>query len=104
MSEVDACAFSSWPPERLTIWEGIVVDWENAAGDFGFGLMTGQPTIRANRLVEVDRIFVDEQDTPVELGTPYIVNGVLECPGEYRGLTATKIPDIETGPDVSTEG
>lgn len=105
VSEVEGCRFSNWPPEQLTIWEGIVVDWENAAGDFGPGSQSGSPTVRANRLVEIDRIFVDEQDTPVPLGTPYIVNGVQECPGEFRGLTVTKLPgiNVETEPGVSTD-
>jgi hypothetical protein len=103
VSEVDGCGFSNWPPDRLTIWEGIIVDWENAAGDLGFSFPVSgsQPTVRANRLVERDKIFLDEQETPVPLGTPFIVNGVEECPGEYRGLTATQIPgiDIKTGSD-----
>lgn len=104
VSEVDACGFSNWPPDRLTIWEGIIVDWENAAADFSFSVSRGLPTVRANRLVEREKIFVDEQETPVELGTAYIVSGVEECPGEYQGLTATQLPgvDIKTGPGVST--
>jgi len=106
VSEVDACGFSNWPTEDLTIWEGIVVDWENAVGDLGFGTTGGTPTVRANRLVEIETIFVDEQATPVGLGTAYIVNGVVDCPGEYRGLTAERLPgvQIQTGPGVSTEG
>lgn len=106
VSEVDACGFSNWPTEALTVWEGIVVDWENAVGDLGFGTSRGTPTVRANRLVEIETIYVDEQATPVELGTAYIVNGVVDCPGEFRGLTAEQLPGVQirTGPGVSTEG
>jgi hypothetical protein len=106
VSEVDGCAFSDWPPEELGVWEGIIVDWKNEAGDFGFGFYGGTPTIRADELVELDTIVVDEQDTPVPLGTPFIVNRTLECPGEWVGMNATQLPgiDIKTGEGVSTDG
>lgn len=114
VSEVDACAFSNWPPDRLTIWEGILIEWEpvaDAVSNFGDIVETGgffgvNPNVRAQQLVEREKIFVDEQQTPVELGTPYIVSGIEDCPGEYLGLTATQIPgiDIRTGPGVSTDG
>lgn len=102
VSEVSACNFTNWPPDELTIWEGIVVDWENAAGDFGFSIARGRPTVRANRLVKREKIYVDEQESPVELGTSYIVSGVERCPGEYRGLRVTQIPriNIKTGENV----
>ncbi|MFC4449633.1 hypothetical protein [Halorussus aquaticus] len=114
VSEVDTCGFSNWPPERLTVWEGILVEWEPLAdavvnfadvGELG-GFFGANPEVRAEQLVERERIFVDEQDTPVDLGTPYIVNGIQECPGEFLGLTATQLPgiDIRTGPGVSTDG
>ncbi len=105
-SEVDGCALSNWPPDRLTVWEGILVDWTNAAGDLGASSVRGLPAVRANRLVERNTIFVDEQRTPVELGTAYIVDGVASCPGEYRGLTATQLPGVQirTGQGVSTSG
>jgi hypothetical protein len=106
VTEVAGCGFANWPPDRLTVWEGIVVDWANAAGDFGFGAVRGEPTVRANRLVERETIFVDEQGTPVELGTAFVVSGVSECPGAYQGLTATQLPGVQirTGPGVSTSG
>lgn len=106
VSEVDGCAFSDWPPEEVGVWEGIIVDWQNEAGDFQFGFFGGNPTVTADRLVELDTIYVDEQDTPVPLGTPFIVNRILECPNEWVGLNATQLPgiDIQTPPGVSTDG
>jgi hypothetical protein len=103
VSEVDGCEFSNWPPERLTVWEGIIVEWEGALQGF---FRTTTPEVRAEQLVERKQIYVDEQDTPPELGTPYIVNRLESCPGETAGVTATQIPgiDIKTGPDVSTGG
>lgn len=112
VSEVETCGFSNWPPERLTIWEGILVEWEPLADavvnfedvvELG-GFFGANPNVRAEQLVERQKIFVDEQETPVGLGTPYIVNGVQECPGDYLGLTATRIRgiDIRTGSGVST--
>ncbi|WP_137284796.1 hypothetical protein [Halorussus salinisoli] len=102
VSDVDGCAFSNWPPEKMTIWEGIVVDVkdiDDVAGFFG-----ADPTVRAEKLVERKRIFVDEQRTPVPLGTTFVISGVVDCPGEYLGVTATQIPGIriKTGPGVST--
>lgn len=106
VSEVDTCEFSNWPPDNLTVWEGIIVDWESATADFGFSLARGKPTIRANRLIKLEKIYVDEQETPVPLGTPYIVSGVEKCPGEFQGLTATQIPgiNIKTGQSRSARG
>lgn len=112
VSEVETCGFSNWPPDELTLWEGLLVEWEplaDAAVNFEDivelgGFFGANPNVRAQQLVERQKIFVDEQETPVDLGTPYIVNGIQECPGEYLGLTATQIPgiDIKTGPGVST--
>lgn len=101
VSEVDTCRFSNWPPDRLAIWEGIIMDWENAAADVSFSITRGDPTIRANRLIKREKIFVDEQDTPVELGTPYIVSGIEECPGEYHGLSVTQLPGLNIKTDTS---
>jgi hypothetical protein len=100
VSEVDTCEFANWPPDKLTLWEGILVEWDGAAGGF-FGR---NPDVRAEQLVERKKIFVDEQETPPELGTPYIVSGLVECPEGLAGVTATQIPgiDIKTGPGVST--
>lgn len=102
VSDVDNCEFSNWPPDRLTIWEGIIVDVRDIGDVAGF--FGANPTVRAEKLVERNRIFVDEQRTPVELGTPFVISGVVDCPGEYLGVTATQIPgiNIKTGPGVST--
>lgn len=100
VSEVENCEFTEWPPERLTLWEGIIVEYEGALGGF-FGF---NPNVDAQQLVERKQIYVDQQDTPPELGTPYIISGLVGCPGDTAGVTATQIPgvDIQTGPDVST--
>ncbi|WP_276298913.1 hypothetical protein [Halorussus lipolyticus] len=100
VSEIDTCEFSNWPPDELTIWEGILVEWDGSVQGF-FGT---NPDVRAEQLVERKQIFVDEQDTPPELGTPYIISGLVECPEGFAGVTATQIPgiDIKTGPGVST--
>ncbi|MFC7082451.1 hypothetical protein [Halorussus caseinilyticus] len=102
VSEVDACAFSNWPTEKMTIWEGIVVDVKDLGDVAGF--FGSNPTVRAEKLVERNRIFVDEQQTPVPLGTPLVVSGVVDCPEKYLGVLATQIPGIriKTGPGVST--
>jgi hypothetical protein len=102
VSEVDSCEFANWPPDKLTIWEGILVEWEGPVEGF-FGR---NPDVRAQQLVERKQIFVDEQDTPPELGTPYIISGLVDCPTGFADVRATQIPgiDIKTGPDVSTGG
>lgn len=99
VSEVDGCGFADWPTDDLTIWEGIVFDVRNAAGTAGF--YGDNPTVRAQTQVKRDAIYVDERRTPVPLGTTYIVNGVVECPGEFVGVTAEQIPGvrIRTPPD-----
>jgi len=102
MSEVTECAFANWPPDELGLWEGLVIEWRNR----GFGeLVTDPPEVRAEKMVEL-RIVVDEQDSPVELGTPFIVGGRVECPEGFVGVNANEIPgiNIKTGPDVSTQG
>lgn len=98
VSEVEACAFSNWPTENLTIWEGIVVDAKNP--DEIVGLFGQNPTIRAQKLVERKRIFVDERRSPVELGTPFIISDTVDCPGEWIGVEAAQLPgiNIKTGP------
>ena len=103
VSEVADCAFGDWPTENLTIWEGIVVDVKNIEDVRRF--LGASPTVRAEKLVERDRMYLDERDTPVQLGTPFVVDGVVECPGAYLGVTATQIPGlrIKTGSGVSTE-
>lgn len=102
MAGVADCAFSNWPPDRLTLWEGLIVEWQNR----GFGeILTADPEVRAERLVET-RIVVDEQETPIELGTPFIVGERIECPGEYVGVNASEVPGlrIKTPPSVDTDG
>ncbi len=105
VSEVAGCAFADWPPTDVGVWEGIIVDWESAAGDLRSMFSGARPVVRANRLIELDTIYVDEQDSPVPLGTPFVANRVEECPGEWIGLNATQIPGVEirTGPGVSTD-
>jgi hypothetical protein len=100
VSEVDSCAFANWPTDELTIWEGIIVEWEGPVDGF-FGR---NPNVRAQQLVQRKQIFVDEKDTPPELGTPYIISGLVDCQTGFAGVRATQIPgiDIKTGPDVST--
>lgn len=101
VSEVDGCQFANWPTDKLTIWEGIIIEWEGPVEGF-FGR---NPNVRAQQLVQRKQIYVDEKDTPPELGTPYIVSSLVDCPREFAGVRATQIPgiDIKTGPDVSTE-
>lgn len=99
VSEIDTCEFSNWPTDDINIWEGIIIEWDGAIGGF-FGT---NPDVRAEQLVQRKKIFVDDQQTPIELGTPYVINSITTCPGDYVGVTAIKIPgiDIKTGPDVS---
>lgn len=99
VSEIDTCEFSNWPTDDINIWEGIIVEWEGPIQGF-FGV---NPDVRAQQLVQRKKILVDDQRSPIELGTPYIINGIKQCPDDYVGVTATKIPgiDIKTGPDVS---
>lgn len=90
---VEGCGFSDWPTDALTIWEGIVFDWKNAAGTVGF--YGDDPTVKAQEMAKRNTIYVDEKANPVPLGTAYIVNGVEECPGEFVGVTATQIPGVQ---------
>lgn len=93
VSEVEGCSFSDWPTDALTIWEGIVFDWKNAAGTVGF--YGDNPTVKAQAKVKRNTIYVDEKDTPVPLGTAYIVGGVVDCPGEFVGVTPSQIPGVQ---------
>lgn len=104
VSDVAECAFGNWPTENMTIWEGIVVDAKNP--DEIVGLFGQTPTIRAQKLVERKRIFVDERRTPVELGTPFIISRVVNCPGDWLGVEAAQLPgiNIKTESGVSTQG
>jgi hypothetical protein len=102
MPPIAECAFENWPPDELGLWEGLVIEWQNQ----GFGeLLTDNKRVRAEKMVEL-RIVVDEQDSPVELGTPFIVGGRVECPEGYVGVNANEVPGlrIKTGPGVSTQG
>ncbi len=102
MPPVAECAFSNWPPEELGLWEGLVIEWQNE----GFGeLLTDSKEVRAEKMVEL-RIVVDEQASPAELGTPFIVGGRVECPEGYVGVETNEVPGlrIKTGPGVSTQG
>lgn len=102
VSDVAACEFSDWPPDQLAVRDGLLVDVENIRKVTGF--FRTNPDVRAEQLVERNRVFVDQQRTPVPLGTPFVVNDVVDCPGEYLGVTAIQLPgiDIKTGPGVST--
>ena len=102
-NEVGQCNFSGgWPPRNLNVWEGIIVDWQNAGRVAGF--FGANPTVRAEQLVERNTIFVEGQPTDIPLGTPFIVSSVDRCPGDLVGVEARKVPGIEvqTGPGVST--
>ena len=104
-SAVADCSFSSWPPDDITLWEGIVVEWRNRGGT---DILTGGPQVRAERLAQRQRIFVPDGAVSIELGTPFIINAKVDCPGEFVGVTATRVPgiriitrgeeDIEGGP------
>lgn len=102
MPALRECSFSNWPPDELLVWEGLVIEWQNE----GFGeILTGNAQVRAERMAEL-RIVVDEQEEPVELGTPFIVNNRIECPEGYVGVTASEVPGlrITTPPDLDVEG
>jgi hypothetical protein len=67
VSEVAGCEFDDWPTDRLTVWEGIVVDWQNAGRSVGF--FGGNPTVEATQLIERNDVYLDQKPTPVRLGT-----------------------------------
>jgi hypothetical protein len=104
VSEVAGCAFDDWPTDRLTLWEGIIVDWKNAGRSVGF--YGGNPTVEATQLIERNDMYLDQKSTPVRLGTPYIIDSVTDCPGQFVGVNAAQIPSIQikTGPGESTQG
>lgn len=103
-SEVAGCAFDDWPTDQLVLWEGIIVDWKNAGRSVGF--YGGNPTVEATQLIERNNMYLDQKPTPMELGTPYIIDSVTDCPGEFVGVNAARIPgvEIQTGPGESTQG
>ena len=103
-STVDECTFSDWPTDELSRWDGIIVDWENAGRSVGF--YGGNPTVKAIQLIERNSLYLDEKPGEVQLGTPYVIDSVTECPGEFIGVNATQVPGIEirTGPGESTQG
>ena len=104
VSEVADCTFDDWPTDRLTLWEGIIVDWKNAGRSIGF--YGGNPTVEATQLIERNDMYLDQKSTPVRLGTAYIIDSVTDCPGEFVGVNAVQLPgiQIETGPGESTQG
>lgn len=90
---VEGCDFSDWPTDALTIWEGIVFDWKNVAGTVGF--YGDNPTVKSQEKVDRNTIYVDEKPSPVPLGTAYIVDSVVDCPGEFVGVTTARIPGVQ---------
>ncbi|MFC4553045.1 MULTISPECIES: hypothetical protein [Halorussus] len=100
---LNGCQFSGdWPPQNFNVWEGIVVDWRNALGSAGF--FGANPRVRATELVERNTIFVEPQPQDIPLGTTFIVNNAIDCPGDLVGVTARKVPGVRivTGPGEST--
>ena len=57
-------------------------------------------------MIERNDVYLDQKPTPVRLGTAYIIDSVTDCPGEFVGVNAAKLPgiQIQTGPGESTQG
>ncbi|WP_227353772.1 hypothetical protein [Haladaptatus salinisoli] len=94
---VGRCGFGDpWPPENVDVYQGIIVEWRNedTAGFFGTN-----PTVRAQKLVRRE-LYVERRETPVELGTTFVIGNVVRCPSELVGVEANQIPGIRirTGP------
>lgn len=100
-----SCDFVDWPPDDFNVWEGIIVEWSTPGEALG-GFFGVNPDVRAQQLIEQNTVFVEDRESDVPLGTPFIINNVVECPDDYVGVTATQLPgvDIKTGPGVSTGG
>lgn len=98
-----ACGFDDWPPDRLNVWEGIVVEWARPV-DAIRGFFGLNRDVRAQQLVEQNTVFVEDREADIPLGTPFIVSNVVDCPDDYVGVTAVQLPgvDIRTGPGVGT--
>ena len=57
-------------------------------------------------MIERNDVYLDQKPTPVRLGTAYIIDSVTDCPGEFVGVNAARLPgiQIQTGPGESTQG
>lgn len=91
-----------WSADELREWEAIIVDWKNTVQIFGS--FDATPTVQAKQLVELSSLVAQPRSDPVPLGTPYIVTGVQDCPGDLVVASAEKVPGvrISTGPGEST--
>lgn len=90
-SKVEGCGFDSWPPDTLNAYEGVVVEWEN---DGGFvDLLTERPRVRAQRMVQRE-MLVPATGTDIRPGTPFIVGNAVDCPSNYVGVLANRIPGL----------
>ncbi|GAA0228334.1 hypothetical protein GCM10009000_049380 [Halobacterium noricense] len=95
---VGGCGFDDpWPPANVDVFQGIVVEWRNR--DTARLLGTDR-RVRAEKLVRRD-LYVERRDSPVEIGTPFIIENVVRCPSGLVGVEASQIPGvrIETPPE-----
>ncbi|WP_049969895.1 hypothetical protein [Haladaptatus cibarius] len=88
---VGRCGFDDpWPPENVDAFQGLVVEWRNRDTARLFGT---DRRVRAEKLVR-RHLFVERRETPVELGTPFIISNVVRCPDGLVGVEANQIPGI----------
>ncbi|SIR26930.1 hypothetical protein SAMN05421858_2055 [Haladaptatus litoreus] len=88
---VGGCGFDQpWPPEGVDVFQGLVVEWRNRDTARLFGT---DRRVRAEKLVQRD-LYVERRETPVEIGTPFVINNVVRCPDGLVGVEAGQIPGI----------
>ncbi len=98
---VDGCGFGDpWPPETVDVFDGLVVEWRNR--DTARFLGTDR-RVQAQKLVRRD-LYVERRDPAVEIGTPFVVNNVVRCPGGLVGVEANQVPGIRIETESGNEG
>lgn len=98
---VGGCGFDEpWPPEGVDVYQGLVVEWRNRETGRFFGT---DRRVRAQKLVRRD-LYVERRKTPVEIGTPFLINNVVRCPDGLVGVEANQIPGVRIETPPGNEG
>lgn len=98
---VGECGFGDpWPPEGVDVFQGLVVEWRNR--DTARFLGTDR-RVQAQKLVRRD-LYVERRDPPVEIGTPFIIGNVVQCPNGLVGVEASHVPGIRIETGSGNEG
>lgn len=95
------CQFDSetWRPDNVAQYQGLVIEWESSGSITVVGDQPVNPEAAVNR-----ELFVQGTNPPIEPGTPFIIGTTIDCPGDYVGVLANRIPAVrfENFPDTES--